>query len=356
MSGGGSGGGAPQVAPVAPSYTDPINGKTFTTTDDLNAEIAARTASDKAASDAAKAQADAILAGNRTQFQNDLVAGRNAATERTRNYFTQQGYDPARFESDIARAINAAAGTIIDPNTVATTAPTTAQTFLPQINSAFSPSLGASILSSINAGNQSKANNAINSIFSPTYAQDNISNEWLTPAASTVLSEQFDPLDAQLTNAFKRGSLNQTGYDAALKALSGKRTAANATVSNLGNNILAADRTDIDNYITGAKADAANVNANTYDSFDPNRYLTGATDKVNRYKTNFGGDLTNAIGSTTFADLSSLLNAGGAVQGATDPTATNPTSGTGGSAISDAYIAQQALAKEKRGLGSNGAF
>jgi hypothetical protein len=367
----GGGGKGSSATPVLPTYTDPVNGKSFSDTSTyngyssydpvtgapignaqdftgqnaLNAEIAQRQAQDLVNSNTATATADATTAQNESDFQSRLSAAQTAATTGANQYFTQNGYDPAQFSSELANAIN--------------TSSLSVQDLSPNPTAAFSPNLGASILADVNAGDQTKAGNAVSSLFSPTYAADNISSSWLDPAVSSALSSQFDPLTAQLTNAYKRGTLNDQGYAAAQTALAGDQTAARSTVSGLGQNILAGDQTGLNNYITGAKNDAANVNASTYGAFNPNTYATGASNLVSQDQSNFAGDLTNAIGSTSFADLPSLLNAGGAVQGASDPTATNPTPGAGASgvgSVSDAYIAQQALANQTRGLGSQGAF
>lgn len=384
-------GGAPAApSPVAPTYTDPVNGMTFTDQSSyayptgsplaaaanglpgntttfsganaLNAEIANREATDQATSDANKALAAQIQAQNETQFQTDRTTGLNNATTGVNQYFTDNGYDPTKYSTQIASAIQNAGNAIVDPATGQTTA--AVPSYLAQVTGGLSPNLGAQILQQINSGVQSTATNQISNEFAPTYAQDNVSNDWLAPAASSALSAQFDPLSAQLLNADKRGTLNDTGYNAALTALGNAKTAATSTVNNLGTNILANDRTGVDNYITGAKNDAAGLNANTVSSFDPNSYASGASNLVNQDKNNFAGDLTNAIGSTQFSSLGDLLNAGGVVQGANNPTATNPNGAPGSSgvgipgagAVSDAYIAQQALANQQRGLGSSGAF
>jgi hypothetical protein len=378
-------GGSPSApAPVAPTYIDPVNGMSFT--DDpwtgnqgaaqLNAEIASRKAEEKVASDAAtKAATDQNTANNAT-FQKQLSDASTNAQSSANSYFTSHGYDPSRFAASLAAKIKASTDSVSNPfaNYIAPSPSSTTDakgnvtTSTPSSNggtsglganpsAAFSPNLGANIIADETSGVQTKAGHAISALFSPTYAQDNVSNSWLAPASTAALSRQFDPLTAQLSNSFKRGTLNQQGYDAANAKLSSDQTAAGSTVNGLGNRILAADRTGVDNYITGAKGDAARVDPITYDSFDPSKYDTGASNLVNGYKGSFAGDLTNAIGATSFSDLGSLLNAGGAVQGATDPTATNPTvGGPGGGGISDNYIAQQALAKQPRGLGSSGAF
>lgn len=350
-------GGAPAApAPTPPVFTDPVSGRSFMTGAELNDEIDKRSAQEQAQSDVNKGIAAQIQGNNENMFQWDLNNGLNDATTDVNRYFTNNGYDPTPYSGDIAAAIRRAGSSIVDPAVGATTE--NVPSYKSTVTNSLSPNLGAQILQQINSGVQSKATNQLSNTFSPTYAADNISNDWLAPAASSVLSAQFDPLSSQLSNANKRGTLNSVGYEAALKQLGNKRTSATSTVNNLGTNILNNDRTGVDNYITGAKNDAAGLNAATVGGFDPSKYLSGANDLISGYRNNFAGDLSNAVGDTAFSSLGELLNAGGVVQGANDPSATNPTAGGGGQGgpVSDAFIAQQALANEKRGLGSTGAF
>ena len=332
--------------PVAPTFTDPVNGQTFDNMSALNDEIRLRATNDQIASDTkTKADQDAAALAE-SQYQQRASDAKTQATSNVQDYFKQQGLDPAKYDAQIAAAINTAGQGVVD--------------LAPNPSASYSPNLGANIIADLNSGIQNQATSAITNEFSPTYSQDNINSSWLPTATSSILSSQFDPLSAQLDNAQKRGTLNDAGYAAAQAALSKDKTTAQSTVNTLGSNILASDRTALDSYITGAKNTAGGLNVSTAANFDPTSYTEGASSLVGQDQANFAGDLGNAVGSTSFADINSLLNAGGAAQGATDPSATNPVgiAAPGGAAggVSDAYIAQQALASQKRGLGTQGAF
>ena len=88
-------------------------------------------------------------------------------------------------------------------------------------------------------------------------------------------------------------------------------------------------------------------------AFDINPYVAHAGELINADKTSFGGALRNAVGGTKFADLQELIQAGGAVQGAHNPTADNP---IGLGPASPAQLSEEELARRNRGLGSTGAF
>jgi hypothetical protein len=108
----------------------------------------------------------------------------------------------------------------------------------------------------------------------------------------------------------------------------------------------------LDDYISGARSDVNNLTLSS--TFDPSTYGSTAANKAAGFTSDFGGALRNAVGQTKFADLSELINAGGAVQGAQNPNAANPLGGTAGT--SPAYVAPDILEQQKRGLGNTGSF
>ena len=364
--GGGKGGGGGGAAPVAPPlprvYTDPVNGMTFT--DDptagggsynygggyygmvptdtnaktgsqkLNEEIAARQAGEKSTSDAAAAQKTADAATAETTYQGNRQTAYNDAADAIVNQFRKQGLDPTQYwESDIHPALMRQFNSVQDLS--------------PDPGAAFTPDLGSTILNNITSGGRTTATSALDKAFSPTYAQTALPDTLTGDYVSKLVNQQFDPLSAQLTNAQKRGTLQPAGYQAALDALNTKKAAATSTVTDLGKNILATDRSQLNDYISGARTSANALTPGQ--TFDPNAYITGAQGKVSDFTKGFGGALTSAVGDTQYANLSDLINAGGAVQGASNPTAANPLPGAG-------YVPPVDDSQTKRGLGSTGAF
>lgn len=354
--GGGGGGGQQQIQALPPQYTDPVNGMVFTDpiwsldqinntpnlptgASMLNDEITQRQAGEKAASDAAKATAEQTAGQQQQDFQTGVNTNYYNALDAIRRQFTLQGVDPNQYEqSDIEPTLNTIKAGIpnLDPNAA----------------SAFSPTLGTDILNNITSGRRTQVTNQLNNQFDPNYATNLIPDSTLSSAVPSVVSAQFDPLSAQLTNAQKRGTLTDVGYNAALDALKQKRSAATSQVTDLGRTILGTDRSGINDLISGAKNTAAGLTLGQ--SFDPSSYDTQAKGLASTDLSNFGGALTNAVGDTKFATLSDLLNAGGAVQGANNPSAINP-NGTL-AATSPFAMDPRVVASQKRGLGNQGAF
>lgn len=349
MSGGGGGGGMPPPQ----TFTDPVNGQSFMSAQALNEEIADRQNQEKAKSDQALLTGANNQVANRDQFNTDINDVLNTSRDAAARYIKSQGYDPNMFTADINERTNAFARNVNNPYLSQGDASTGRASSRDQMLAAFDPNLGSQILNEANSGYASSANNQLDQIFTPGYAQTAVNDSWLDPAVNDVVAKQFNPLTDALGNAHRRGTLNDIGYQAALDNLTDKQATARSTVSGLGRNILNSERSSLNDYITSARGDANRITANTQGMFNPDTYSSGADNLASGYRTNFGGDLTSAVGATSFADLPGLLNAGGLVQGAVDPTATNPNSGGG---VSDSYIAQQALANQKRGLGTTGAF
>jgi hypothetical protein len=363
--GGKGGGGSYQAAqPLPPTVvTDPVNGMSFTDTrvygdlnnpgtatsgasaeDQLNAEIAQRQANEKATSDAATAQAQATAAQNESTFQTNRQNAYDTAMQQAIRAFTLQGADPNQYmASDIVPALQRQFQSVqdLDPNPTA----------------AFPTNLGDTIVNQVLGGKRTQATNALNSIFTPTYADTQLPDTMTQDYVNSIVNQQFDPLSQQLINAQKRGTLSDPGYQAALNALNQKKSAATSQVNTLGQGILSTDRNALNDYISGAKSDASNLAL--AGNFDPNVYAGTAAGKVASDVSGFGGALQNAVGDTQFANLSDLINAGGAVQGSQNPNAANPggtPTSAGAGNLSPAYMTDDQLAQQKRGLGNTGAF
>lgn len=355
--GGKGGGGSVQQAPVqAPTYVDPVTGKAFTDpnwsvdqrnsnpnlptgADLLNQEIDQRNAAAKATSDAAAQAASQKATDTENQFQTTKQQLAKDAEQSIGNTFTQQGLDPAQYWStDIQPAIQRQLDSIPD--------------LAPNPGSAFSPTLGQDILNGITSGQRTQATNQLNQVFTPNYANTLIPDSTLDQYVGSAVNSQFDPLSSQLTNAQKRGTLTDVGYNAALAALNTKKSAATSQVTNLGQSILGTDRSGINDIISGARSDVAGLSPGQ--TFDPSSYTSRASDLAKTDLSGFGGALTNAIGGTQFATLTDLLNAGGSVQGANNPNAMNPAGSL--AATSPFYTDPGTSANEKRGLGNTGAF
>lgn len=345
--GGGKGGGGGSSAPyVPPSYTDPQTGMTFSSPDALNAEIAQRQQQAQQAQNTATQQAADTATQNENTFQANKQAAYNTALQQVMQSFQGAGVDPNQYMGYITPALQQASQTI--PDLASNPA------------NYFPTSLGQTILNQATGDARTQATNAVNQIFTPTYAQSMLPSSIMTQPISDILSSQFDPLSTQLTNAMNRGTLTQAGYNAALAKMNQDKAAAQSQLQTLGQNILTGDQTSLGNIASGARSDAAARNLGQ--AFDPSTYAAQGSQMAAQDIQGFGGALQSAAGNTQFADIQDLLNAGGSVQGATNPTAANPTvpavgtGAVGAGGGNAAALVDPTQDKQSRGLGSTGAF
>jgi hypothetical protein len=346
---GGGGGGSQKTLWDETTVVDPVTGEAYTSSpwsmyqggksaaEQLNEHIRSRREQDQQTSAAAQQAAAAKAATDETTFQGKRQSAYDTALQDTLRSFQNQGVDPTNYRSNyIDPALNRINAGIqdLDPNPMGQ----------------FPTSLGDTIVNQATSDRRTQLQNQYNSIFTPNYSSTVLPDTTTGTYIDQILGEQFDPLSQQLLNAEKRHTLTDTGYNAALERLNQKRTAARDTVSNLGSNILSGYRSSLDDLVSGGRSAIAGLGLSS--QFDPNAYTSRANELVSRDLSNFGGALRNAVGNSQFADLSDLINAGGAVQGATNPTAANPRGGGGGTALTP----DEELATRKRGLGNTGAF
>lgn len=339
MRGGGKGGGSAAM-PTAQTYSDPTTGKSYSSPTDLNAAIDQRNkdAADKAASD--KAAADLKAQTDESNFQTRRTGAYNDAMTNIMNTFKGAGVDPANYmDQYINPALTNAKNSVPDLST--------------DMSGYFPGNLGSTILNQATSDRRTNLLNQLNQTFTPSYAMNAIPESTLDAPINSILSQQFDPLSQQLTNAQKRGTLTDAGYQAALNKMNQNRTSATSTLRNLGETILNKDRSGLDTLANSARSDISGSALGQ--AIDPASYGAQASSKAQGYLSDFPGALQAAAGDVSFSNIQDLLNAGGSVQGANNPTASNPM-GTGavGGVGTNAMGANDDLTK--RGLGTTGAF
>lgn len=330
---GGSKGPAPQA-----SYIDPISGKAYWTSEAMNAAIAEREAMQKAESERLKQEQEAKKAQDKIDFTNKLSVAEQNARNEALQYFRDYGVDPTRYSADIEREIAKIKSNILDLD--------------PNPAGAFANNVGADVFTAKTASGTQRALTDFEKLLGINYSQNELGDDLIGGVRDSILNEQFDPLMGSLDNARKRGTLTGTGYQAALDALQGKRAQATSTIDTTANNTLSSMRGSIDDLVTGYKNNIGSLKLPQLETFDPTSLYSAAENKTEQLRGGFGNKVRESIGNTKFVDLTELLNAGGAAQGAHDPTVSgNPIGGGGGFS----ELAQQIM-NNRRSLGSKGAF
>lgn len=347
--GGGKGGKGGSQQLQVDTAVDPETGHTFTSTPinvargevkPASVQLAefqeARRGQQQQESQTAQQKAEAKAQQEETNFQGLKSSAYDTAMQDAIRAFKGAGVDPNAYMADyITPELQRRAASIQDkdPNPLATLDP---------------EGLGQTILGQATSARRNQLTNQLNSVFSPNYANTALSDAVASPYESQILDEQFNPLMASLTNAQKRGQLNDVGYQGALDALNQKRSAAQSQIHSLGQNILGQGRSSLNDLISGARSDINNASLSS--NIDPTSYWNAAASKAADLTSGFGGSLRSAVGGTQFADLTDLLNAGGMRQGATNA----PKAATTAGALSDVAVDEDP--NKKRGLGNVGAF
>lgn len=177
----------------------------------------------------------------------------------------------------------------------------------------------------------------------------------------SIIGSKADENKTMLERAFKRGTLNDSGYSAALKELENQSAAGKATFNSLGQTILNEGRAGFqkvgDTYKT--KASAYNYDPD----IDVNKFgdtVRGALDSyLNNFKSGLEGRIRAATAGADPFDFSKLLAAGGIAQGpqATGTSGVDPVTGASVLAGNDATNdVNKATKRDSRGIGSQGTF
>lgn len=245
-------------------------------------------------------EADAAQALKDQQFQTNLSTAATGAMGTGNSILAQRGLDPTTYDPVIQQAITdeQAKVPIDDPNP--------AQYFTSDlINSA---------LTDDQTNTQSRNNTAVNNTFAPGFETTALPDSLTSDYVNQILTTQQGQAQDALKAAQQRGQLNDTGLAAADTALGTQSSAATSTLDSLANSVLNTDRSGLDNI----KSTAAN-DANSWQLGDPNfsidPYQTQESNAVSKDTSNFGGDLTNALGSTPLFNVNSILLNGSAAQG-----------------------------------------
>jgi len=338
------GGGAKGAAPTA-QYVDPVTGKSFWKSDDLNLAINGREERQRQDEASAKAAAEAKAAQERADAQTKFNTARGAAFDYGRtsaqDYFVNQGVDPESYMSQIDQALHGINMTIpdLDPNP----------------GGYFAKNPGIDIFTNAQQGAQSKAITGLNQVFGgDDFATKLLGDDLLDPTVDKLTDERFNPLYSQLDIARKRGTLNDVGFSAALDKFNTDKGTARSTIRNAASTELTNDRAALKGIKNEGLTSASNLRLGDSNLFDPSSYFSQAQGQADRERGSFFDDVGNALVGTEFSNLTDLLNAGGAVQGGMNPTAGNPggaTSSVGG--VDDAALSEL---RKRRQLANQGAF
>lgn len=303
-----SGGSGPKPQAL---YQDPVTGHTYWTVDALNEAINARQADEYQKGQATIRERQAKEGADRTAFTTRKEGALQQARGSAQSYLRGYGVDPDKYQGGIEEMLLQRSNLVpdLDPNPIGTFG-----------------NVGSDFLTRETLARSTKAQGDIDRMFGLNYSQSALGDDLVGGIRDNILSEQFDPLTSQLLTAHKRGTLNPTGYQSALRALDSAKSRASSEIGSIAGNELTSARRSVDDYIGNAKSQVGGWSLPQLESFDPSNVTQGVQRLVGSLTQGLGGRVRSGVGDAKFVDLTELLNAGGAAQGAIDPTlSANPT-------------------------------
>lgn len=182
--------------------------------------------------------------------------------------------------------------------------------------------------------NRAFANNFERGLF-----QDTADDPFIDAILGTQRSEAVRALDL----AKGRGSLDQTGYDAALARLGQMEQAGRSTANNLGGAVLQGYRTRVRDVGNRAREAAGSYSLGS--DFNLGGYQSELSDLTGNLRRSLEGDINAALAGKQFFDLGDILTRGGSAQGPVNP------------ASLPAFVAERERVRNaERGVGGGGTF
>jgi hypothetical protein len=265
-----------------------------------------------------------------TAFNTGLANAQNSARTRLNQQFGSYGVDPQQFAS------------LIDSSIADQTA------LVPQLDASpgsyFSDDWVGSVLS--NARNQQRNQyvGQASQQFAPGFADKYFGSNSDDSIIEEVLGGQRAGIISSLDSARARGSLTDTGYNAAMQRVNNDTAAGRATANTLGQGVLDRYREGLSTIGSDARNAAASYDFNT--PFDIGTYNNRFQTTLNNYNSQLGGDIRTALQGQQFYDIGDILTDAGVRQGAVNPRTEN----------AGILASRQQTRNSNRGLGGSGVF
>ena len=185
-------------------------------------------------------------------------------------------------------------------------------------NDALSQALG------LYRGNTTSAiNNITGDKFSHNYFGDATDDPYLEQILGGQKNDAMTTIDA----AYKRGQLNDQGYERAKAELNSQYSSGMADLQGIGMGVLNGYRDNLNKTKEDALKYAGNLNFDT--NYDTSKYQQDIMNMVNQYQGSMQNDLNLASAGHNFFDVNSLLGKAGSLQGYNNSPQTNPAGGAG---------------------------
>jgi|SRR4051812_3552342 hypothetical protein len=258
----------------------------------------------------AQAAADAKELAHKQELSGLRTSARGGATGSVDDYFSSRGIDPTKYGGQIESQLN---------NIMSGISPTDENP-----GSAFTGA-GQSIYDTLQTGERTKANDALNRTFSPNYEMTRVPFTLDDPYLAGVEGEQYSNADKIIKNMLDRGVLTDSGYGSAQKDLENQRSGVKSRLNEIGTGLLSGEQQKLRDIAGTARQTAGSLQLGQ--DFDPSSYSSQADQSFNDFLNSLGDNIRAQVPGQLF-NTAGLAAIGGAGQGAGN-TAYNPQAASG---------------------------
>lgn len=267
---------------------------------------------------------------DRARYLANLDSAFQGALNRGTSAISQRGLDPTLYEPNLRTELESIRASVpfLDPNP----------------GSYFGSNIADVVLDRARDVQRRNFTNTISEFASPGFATELFPGTADDAVLQAILQEQFEPANLQLERARSRGNLTQSGFDAALSALQGQRSAGEARLQDIGGGVLSGYRDQLRDVAESGFGRAGSFELGQ--TFDPSSVRGQIETLTGELQGRLPGDIRNALGGEQLFNIEDLISRGGIAQGAQNPTP----------ALIDAFVKREDERTKKRGLGQQGVF
>lgn len=236
----------------------------------------------------------------REEFEQRLAAAYQGAMGSAQDYFSQQGLDPAEFQSFIQNTANQSRASV--PQGAADVG-------------SFFDSLGERAYSTATEANRNQALRDIDSFAQQGFARQLLPDSAIVAPKQAILAEQLEAAQRQAQSMAARGVVNEQGLAGILQDLDSQSGRATRQLREIGQGILETGRGDLRNLATEGRSTASNLRLGT--NFDPSQIQQGINDRTQSFFDSLGEEFRSFVPRDLF-DTSGMSLAAGRAQGVTN--------------------------------------
>lgn len=258
-------------------------------------------------------------------YNDSLSSGYNGAYTRGLGMVEKRGLDPKQYEGVIKSTLDATRAGISQKDA--------------NPGQYFTDSVIENALARERDNLRSRYTNEVTKRFSPGFEQSYFTGNSDDRFIDDILGRQKQEATSYLDRAKSRGTLDESGFAAAMRRIGEMESTGRATANKLGDSVLQGNRTRLTDIANQAKSQAGSYELGQ--DFSSSLYDNRFNETLGNLNSNLEGDIRGVMEGQKFFDVADLIARGGSLQGAVNA----PTESL------DAIAAREKLRNTPRGIG-----